>query len=353
MHAKCINFSSLFLAMIEIDGSYGEGGGQILRMSVALSALTKKPVKVFNIRANRPNPGLRRQHMIAIKAVAKICNARINGLQVGSTAIEFFPGNLKGGEYEFDIGTAGSITLVLQACLLPSLFGENTTKLKLIGGTDVKWSPPWDYFQNVTLPLLEKMGAYVEAYLDRRGYYPAGGGKAEVIIEPCDEINAINFSEKIEKIFGIVNIANLPGNIAERIKISAEEELAKEGMKANIMIEETEAECAGVGIVLWTKPKILGADSLGERGKKAEDVGREAADRLIEEIKANVDVDERAVDQLLPYMAIANAETTFTCRKLSRHASTEMWLIKKFLNADFEVREDEICEVTVKPEVRK
>ena len=349
MHAKCINFSSLFLAMIEIDGSFGEGGGQILRMSVALSALTKKPVKVFNIRANRPNPGLRRQHMVALEAVAKICNARVNGLKIGSKVIEFFPGNLKGGEYEFDIGTAGSITLVLQACLLPSLFAERETKLKLRGGTDVKWSPPWDYFQNVTLPLLEKMGAYVDSYLDRRGYYPVGGGRAEVIIEPCDEIDAIDFSGKVEKIFGIINIANLPNNIAERIKKSAEDELAKEGMKANIMIEETEAECAGVGIVLWTKPKILGADSLGEKGKKAEDVGKEAANKLIEEIKTNVDVDERAVDQLLPYMAIANGETIFTCRKISKHASTEMWLIKKFLDVEFNIEKNEICKVRVIP----
>lgn len=333
--------------MIEVDGSYGEGGGQILRMSIALAALTNKPVKVFNIRANRPNPGLRRQHMVAIESVAKICNAKVKGLQLGSKQIEFHPSSLKGGEFSFDIGTAGSITLVLQACLLPSLFAENETCLKLKGGTDVKWSPPWDYFQNVVVPLLEKMGVEVESYLNKRGYYPVGGGEVEVFIKPCKQLNTLKFDEEIEGIEGIVNIANLPVNIAERIKKSALEELKKEGIEANIMIEETSADCSGVGIVLWTKGKILGADCLGEKGKPAELVGKEAARKLIEEIKADVDLDENAVDQILPYLALANENTSFKCRHLSKHASTLIWLMKKFLDAKFEVKENEICRVEV------
>ena len=208
--------------MIEIDGSYGEGGGQILRTGLALSALTTKPVKIFNIRANRPTPGLKRQHMVAIESVMNICNAEVKGLFQGSTTLEFYPGKLRGGDYSFDIGTAGSITLVLQACMLPSLFAEKTTRLSITGGTDVKWSPPWDYFRYVILPLLSKIGVKIDGYLHMRGYYPAGGGKAQVIIYPCDKIIGTQFPEEITDIRGKVNSANLPRSIAERMKKSAE-----------------------------------------------------------------------------------------------------------------------------------
>ncbi len=333
--------------MIEIDGSYGEGGGQILRMSIALSALTKKPVRIFNIRANRPNPGLRRQHMTGVEAVASICNAKVKGMALGSKSIEFYPGELEGGEFKFDIGTAGSITLVLQACLLPSIFAKRQTHLVLKGGTDVKWSPPWDYFQNVVAALLEKMGVSIEAYLNRRGYYPVGEGEAEVFIEPCNKLNKLLFNENIEGIEGIVNIANLPVTIAERIKRAAMEEFNRENMEADIMIEETSAACSGVGIVLWTKGKILGADSLGEKGKPAEKVGSEAAKKLIAEIKANADLDVNAVDQMLPYIVMAGGGE-FKCREISKHAETLMWLIKKFIDVDFEIKKNGIYSVRVR-----
>ena len=285
--------------------------------------------------------------MVAIESVAKICNAKVKGLELGSKAIEFYPGELKGGEYEFDIGTAGSITLVLQACLLPSLFAKDETHLRLRGGTDVKWSPPWDYFQNVIVPLLEKMGGNIESYLNKRGYYPVGGGEVEVRIYPCEKLNKLEFDEKIEGIEGIINIANLPIAIAERIENSALKELRKYGMEADIMIEETSAACSGVGIVLWTKGKILGADCLGEKGKPAEQVGKEAAEKLMAEIEAGADLDENAVDQMLPYMAMADDATTFKCRSLSKHATTLIWLIKKFLNVEFEIKKNGVYEVEV------
>lgn len=331
--------------MIEIDGSYGEGGGQIVRMAVALSALTEKDIKIFNIRAKRSNPGLRNQHITAINAVAKLCNADVKGLRIGSKSIEFHPHKIKGGSYTFDIGTAGSVTLVMQACLLPSLMADDETYFKIRGGTDVKWAPPWDYFQNVFLNLLKKMGCNIESYLNQHGYYPAGGGEVEILIESC-KLKKLNFDESIEKIEGIVNIANLPYKIAERIKKSANEKFEENGMKASIAIEETTAESSGVGIVLWTKPKILGADCLGERGKPAEQVGKEAANKLIQEIKSNVDLDERAVDQLLPYIAMTGGK--FKCRHLSNHAMTEMWLIKKFIDINFDIKKNEIYEIEVK-----
>ena len=330
--------------MIAIDGSYGEGGGQILRMAVALAALTGKSIRVYNIRAGRPNPGLKNQHITAINAVAKLCNAKTRGVAVGSSSIEFHPGKIKGGDYVFDVGTAGSVTLVMQACLLPALMAEEETHFKIRGGTDVKWAPPWDYFQNVFLKLLEKMGCYIDAYLNQRGYYPAGGGEIEVYVEPC-ELQSIGFDEKVEKIKGIVNIANLPSNIAERIEKAAMEELRKHDMDADIAIEETSAKSAGVGIVLWSEPKVLGSDCLGERGKPAEEVGKEAATKLIQEIKSNADLDEKAVDQLLPYLAMTGGK--FKARNITKHAETEMWLLKKFIDVDFKIKKNGLYLVEV------
>ena len=334
--------------MIEIDGSYGEGGGQILRMSIAMAAVTGKEVRVFNIRGGRPKPGLKRQHMVAIESVARLCHAEVEGLQLGSTEIEFYPGALEGGEYHFDIGTAGSVTLVLQACIPPSLKAERETHLVLRGGTDVKWSPPWDYFQHVTIPLLRKMGCSVEGYLNRRGYYPTGGGEVEVFIQPCHRIRTIQFNDRIESIFGLVHSANLPPHVPQRIKRAAEEELSAHDLEAHIVLEETTAACPGTGITLWTEGKVLGADALGERGTPAEQVGRKAAEMLATEIAAGVDVDERMVDQILPYAALANGTLSFTCRKVSEHARTEMWLIGQFADVQFEVISDGMQRVTVK-----
>ncbi|MEM2715636.1 MAG: RNA 3'-terminal phosphate cyclase, partial [Candidatus Thermoplasmatota archaeon] len=333
--------------MIEIDGGYGEGGGQILRMSIAFSSITKKPVKIFNIRANRPNPGLRNQHITAIETVAKMCNAEVKGLKVGSSEIEFYPGEIEGGEYEFDVGTAGSVTLVLQACIIPSIFAIKETKLILKGGTDVRWSPPWDYFKNVFIENLKKMGLEIEGKLHKRGYYPAGGGKIEVLIKPSKEIKPIYFDEKIEEIEGIVHISNLPMQISERIKKSAEETL-KNRFQANIKIEKYDTISPGVGLVLWSKPKILGADCLGEKGRPAEEIGRFTAKKLIEEIEAGVDLDEKAVDQLLPFFAISGNKIKFKCLSFSMHASTEIFLLKKFINIDTKIEKNKVIEVEIK-----
>ncbi len=346
--------------MIEIDGSYGEGGGQILRMSVALSALTGKEVAIKNIRANRPNPGLRRQHITAIESVRKICNGDAEGLEEGSMSVTFRPGKIEGGKHVLDIGTAGSVTLVLQACLLPSLFAEDDVDIIIRGGTDVKWAPPWDYFRHVFLPLIGKMGAEVEGKIYRRGYYPRGGGEVEINVKPCSSLRPLKFgngegeAKKIEfEIGGRVNISSLPLHIAERIKDTAERQFRSRGMSAEIEVEKAESLSQGTGIVLWASEKgegenaggrrLLGADCLGERGKPAEKVGKEAALFLINEIEAGADIDIRAVDQLLPYMALAE-NSSFKCRKVSNHAETEMWLLEKFLGVKFERKKEGMLE---------
>ena len=172
--------------MLEIDGSYGEGGGQILRNAVAFSTLTKKPIKIINIRANRPNPGIKPQHYISIKAISELCNAKIKGLGIGSSDLFYEPGDFIGGKYKFEIGTAGSIPLVYQAIILASVNTKEPVTINLTGGTDVKWSPSWDYLKYIFLSHLKKIGLKVDAKLIKRGYYPKGGGEAEITINPCN-----------------------------------------------------------------------------------------------------------------------------------------------------------------------
>lgn len=324
--------------MIEVDGSHGEGGGQVLRMTVALSALTGRPVHVTDIRAGRSSPGLRPQHIAAVEAIRRLCQGAVDGLQEHAMELTFKPGELTGGSHRVDIGTAGSITLAMQACLPPALQASNASAVTLQGGTDVRWSPPWDYFAEVFLPLLRRMNVEASVTLERRGYYPKGGGAASLEVQPDGRLNAFSFDRDGDwQIHGRVNIAGLPGHIARRIRKAARKELIERGMDADIAIDEYEAACPGVGVVLWTtEPRRLGADVLGEKGKPAEVVGREAARQLLREIDAGVDLDVHAVDQLIPYMALADGPSRFRCRELSGHAETELWLLQRFMDIEWE-----------------
>ncbi len=333
--------------MIEIDGSYGEGGGQILRNTVALSTITKKPVKIVNIRANRPNPGIKAQHYVSIKSIQELCDARVEGLEIGSSELTFYPGEIKGGKYRFDIGTAGSITLVFQAFILASVQTKNPIKITLTGGTDVKWSPTWDYFQHVFLPLLTKTGIDVKAYLIKRGYYPKGGGEAEIEIKPTKTVKPLRLSDDQEftEIKGIVHIGNLPDNISTRIKHSVIKTLLKHAFMTSIEVDKSKTLSPGTGITLWAESKdtILGSAVLGERGITSEEVGEKAALNIIKEIESGATLDVYAFDQILPYMVLACDEGESSCRirELSNHASTNMWLLQRFFDVDFEALQNE------------
>jgi RNA 3'-terminal phosphate cyclase (ATP) len=259
---------------------------------------------------------------------------------LGSSSITFTPGHIHGGKYFFEIGTAGSITLVLQACILPSLFADTTVTVALTGGTDVKWAPPWDYFNHVFLHHLRNMNIEIEASCIKRGYYPKGGGKAEVVINPCKKLRPITLNETdVSQIIGTVTTAGLPVHISKRIQRSVLNELKESSMEAEIRVAEEEALSPGVGAVLWTNNKsILGADCLGERGVSAEIVGKTAAAQLLKEINSGATVDAHAVDQLIPYMALTH-KNIFRCRKISRHAETGMWLINKFFELDIKIEQ--------------
>ncbi|MBU4031996.1 MAG: RNA 3'-terminal phosphate cyclase [Candidatus Thermoplasmatota archaeon] len=317
-----------------IDGSGGEGGGQVLRTSLALSAMTGIPLEVENIRANRPKPGLARQHLAGLELMGRLCGARISGGQVGSATIEFVPGKIRHGEYKFDIGTAGSVTLLLQT-VLPALASvQGCSIISLIGGTDVKWAPSIDYCTMVLFPLLERCGLECSIETGARGYYPKGGGSITAKINSPNRLKPLAIEPLAEPrvIRGRVNITDLPVKIAERVRDSALNALPENLRKlAHIEIEHRETgPSQGIGIVLAVSDgrTFLGSSSLGERGKPAVAVGQEAARNLVAEIDSKASVDMHASDQLLPYLAMAGGY--FTAGELTGHAETNVGTVEKF-----------------------
>ena len=255
--------------MLEIDGAYGEGGGQILRNAVAFSVLTNKPIKVTNIRKNRPNPGIKAQHYIAIRSISDIFNAEAQGLEIGSIELIFKPGKIKPGVYKFDVGTAGSITLVFQAIILACTESKEQVTISLCGGTDVKSSPSWDYFENIYIPLIKKMDIPVFSQLLNRGYYPRGGGEATIIVNPCEKLKPLKLTnqEEFTQIQGNINISNLADNITTRVKHTIIKNLLKNNFNVSISIDKKTSLSPGVGATLWASSKktVLGSSVIGEK----------------------------------------------------------------------------------------
>jgi len=333
--------------MIVIDGSFGEGGGQILRTSIGLAAALGVPVKIFNIRARRKNPGLQRQHMTAVRVLAEITRARVEGLYLGSKELLFEPRTLKGGRYRFDIGTAGSVTLVIQALLPVVPFVPEPIEIEIRGGTDVPWSPPVDYVRYVLIPLLKRMGYRIELEVLRRGHYPRGGGIVVFRAEPSGRLNAIDLVNRGEvfRIRGVSHAVKLPKHVAERQANAAKEVLQRKlSVPIEISIEWYPPDRdphlgpgSGITLVAECSDSLIGADALGERGKRAEDVGREAAKELVEEIDSGAALDKHMGDMIIVPAALACGTSVFTSSKLTMHAYTVVELVKKFVNADIRI----------------
>ncbi len=346
--------------MIRIDGSYGEGGGQIIRTAVALSAVTGTEVTISNIRSNRPKPGLKAQHMSAIRTAADMTGARIWGLKSGSTELTFSPGNISGGHYSIDIGTAGSITLLLQ-CLMPvASAAQEPVSLDITGGTDVAWSPPIDYMAHVLLPVLAAMGLKCSIELYRRGYYPRGGGRVTAIIHPSslraveldkeketdtkkeEEEEEIEMEKETETekepctVSGISHSSNLPPHVAQRQADAATAALEKAGYNSSIDTWAASSPSTGSGITLWGG--YTGGSALGKRGLPAEKVGRAAAGEIITELGSGAAVDVHLADQLIPYMGLAGGGS-FTVREVLGHTRTNIWVVEQFLGVEFRIEE--------------
>ncbi|MHB1141882.1 MAG: RNA 3'-terminal phosphate cyclase [Sulfuricaulis sp.] len=322
--------------MRDIDGSYGEGGGQLLRTACALAAITGEAVRLHHIRARRAPPGLAPQHLTAVKAVAALCEARVEGLELRSPELSFHPGKLRGGEFHFDVGTAGSVTLVLQALLPAALHAGVPVRIQLAGGTDVRAAPPLDYLRHVLLPLLAQMGAEVRLTLRRRGYYPRGGGLVEIVVQPR-VLNGLRLETAgpVKQIRGIAHVSNLPMHIATRMQQTAARLLAD---IAPVEIEQQilgrdQAIGQGGAIVLWarTDHALIGSSEVAQRGVPAEFIAGTAAQALREDIVSGATLDLHASDQVLIYCALSQGPSCFRARTLSSHAHTTLWLLQKLL----------------------
>lgn len=327
--------------MIEIDGSSGEGGGQILRTSLSLSVLTRKPFRIFNIRKLRQKPGLMPQHLSAVIAAKEICNGRVEGDVRGSTELMFTPGEVIPGDYFFDIGTAGSTSLLLQTLIPPLLFAKAKSHISLAGGTHVPFSPPYEYLEQVYIPMLNKAGAGIRIGIERYGFYPRGGGRIFAEITPAKRLVFSNLLEpgKIRSVTGISGVANLPLSIAERQKGAAAESLAAKGFRADI--KYTDVPAIGQGTFIFLKPedsnRICGFSALGERGKKAEIVGREAAQAFLDFTACRSCLDHHIADQIVLYLGLSDGPSEFTTSSISSHLVTNLWAITKFLDIETSV----------------
>lgn len=341
--------------MIQIDGSKDEGGGAIVRQALGLSVLTGKPFEVTNIRKNRPVPGLKSQHLHGINALQRLCEAKVVGNFVGSETLQFTPGTLKGGELFIDIGTAGAITLLLQSIILPVAFSPVKVKLKIKGGTDVAWSPSIDYFQYVFLPILNRF-AKASLKILKRGYYPAGGGEVEFEMEGRAWNNQPLIIEKpgaLQLIKGIAHASNdlEQARVAERMAKSAEVISAALKVPVQIRLEYLKTACSGCGITLWVicgggdewgakNQILLGADGLGEKAKKAEDVGEEVASYLVQEVRSKAPIDQFLADQLIPFLAWCGG--TLNASSISKHVHSNIYVAEQFLGVKVEVKGNEI-----------
>lgn len=331
------------MEMLTIDGSYGEGGGSILRLATALSAITKKPIEVIDIRKNRPVSGLKEQHLQAIKAVADMCNGNLKNAFIGSERIEFCPEEISKSKLNVRIGTAGSIGLLLQSLMLPCFFAKKSVGVEIRGGGTLGlWSPNLLYTKNVFLPLIKKMGFNMDIDIKRHGFFPKGGADVTARIKPAKGIKPILLEERgnLNIIHGI-SIASMDlenADVSERTSRAARQILKDYNIEIQNLYTDTLS--TGSGLILFAEYDncIIGWDSLGERGKKAEVVGQEAALGLLKQMNSNGTVDEYASDQILVFMAFCSDKSIIRIPKLTGHAKTNIWLIEKFLQAKFSIR---------------
>jgi len=337
-----------------------EGGGQILRTALALSTLTGRPFRAERIRQNRPAPGLKPQHLSAIQALVRMSGARVSGTRVGAGEVEFVPEPLTPGDYDFDIGTAGSVTLMMQALLLPCMFARGETTLAICGGTDTRWSIPVDFFTQLVVPVFRRF-CRIEVMGMQRGFYPKGQGLLRVRIRPdipaasCRDIDS--WRRAVRRMNGGLHVSARGQSVAIKGISAASEFLARarvaerqaesagavlsSGLPVDIRAEYCRSASPGTVITLWTVDAegraLFGADALGEKGKPAEVVGHEAARRLLETLHTEAAVDVHLADNLIPLLAIAGG--TIKTARITDHIRANVYVCERFLDVRFTIDE--------------
>ena len=313
--------------MIEIDGSQKSGSGTILRLSIALAAITNQPLHITNIRQNRPQPGLKPQHLEAVLTAGKLCNAKIQGAKLGSRELWFSPEEIKGGNIEAIIETAGSIPMLLLATLPICLFAKNPVRLHVAkGGTDTTHAPTINYLKYVFLPTLKQMGIDAEIIVQKYGYYPKGMGEATLIVKPNHYLKPITLESfgMLKSVKGVSLCTFLSDKqVAERQAKAAQKYLSQNGFKADIQVvnDKSNSFQKGSSIVLWAETDtgvIIGADAIGELRKMSEAVGKEASQRLVTELSVKPSVDIFLADMLIPYIALAQGKSVFLITNILR-----------------------------------
>ncbi len=331
--------------MFEIDGSQKSGSGTILRMAVALAAIKGEPLRIVNIRQNRPKPGLKPQHLESVLTAAKLCNAKLEGAALDSRELSFSPRSIQGGKVKAQIGTAGSIPMLLMTVLPICLFAKTPVDVEVVqGGTDTMAAPTINYLRYVLLPSLAKMGVNADLMVQRFGYYPKGNGAVTLNVKPA--VLKPILLEAFGNVVSVngVSVCTFLGDrkVAERQANEATKQLQTGGYSPNIQVvnDTSNPVQKGSSIALWATTDtgmIVGADAIGELRKTAESVGAEAAQKLTTELQAQATVDSHLADMLIPYMALAKGYSAFLTRQIADHIDANIWLAQTMLGARFNV----------------
>ncbi len=334
--------------MLEVDGSQKSGSGTILRLSVALSAVLGQPLHIYNIRQKRGQPGLRPQHLEAVLTAAKLCDAETKGATLNSQELWFKPREIQGGSIHAEIGTAGSIPMLLLTILPLCANAEQEVRVQISkGGTDVRYSPTINYVKHVLLPILSRMGLSTALEIKKYGYYPKGMGEVFLTAQPSQELSPLCLDEfgSLKDLEGISVCTFLEDRrVAERQARAAKEYLRSRGYEADIQMvnDRSNPVQKGSSLVLWARSSsgaLLGGDAIGERGKPSEVVGREAAENLCKELTAKPTVDVHLADMLVPYVALAEGRSIYLTRAITDHLDTNIWLTQEILGVEFHISE--------------
>jgi RNA 3'-terminal phosphate cyclase (ATP) len=332
--------------MLKIDGNQKSGSGTILRLSIALAGILGEPLHIYNIRKKRSQPGLRPQHLEAVLTAAKLCNANLRGASLGSQEIWFEPDAIKGGEINAEIGTAGSIPMLIMTVLPICVFSRQLVNLRISkGGTDVRNSPTINYLKYVLLPTLERMGLKASIEVHKYGYYPKGMGEVTVKVQPFKELSQIKLEEfgNVAKVGGISVCTFLSDRkVAERQANEAERLLSAQGYRPEIRIinDFSSPMQKGSSMLLWVKTDsgvLLGGDAIGEIRKPSKAVARETVRNLLDEVQTEATVDVHLADMLVPYVALIEGECTYLTRTVTDHLESNIWLATTILGIDFQV----------------